>query len=64
MAFFKSYRVISLLNYLRKTTEKIVATRSSYFATTLSELFKNRSQNNIRTSNYIDDITLVVIFRM
>ena len=42
MALLKFYRVISLLNCLGKTAEKIVATRLSYFATNFNLLYHNQ----------------------
>jgi hypothetical protein len=34
----KSYKVVSLLNYMRKVVEKIIATRLSYIAKTTNLL--------------------------
>ena len=42
MTLPKSYRVISLLNCLGKTAEKIVATRLSYFAATSDLLYQDQ----------------------
>ena len=55
----KSYRVVSLFNYLRKVAEKIIAARLSYTAE-ISDLLDVNQIDNRRQKSAIDTVLSLV----
>ena len=55
----KSYRIISLLNYLNKITEKIIAARLTYLAETTDLLHFNQISERRKKSAIDAVITLI-----
>src|SRR5436189_3737246 len=55
----KSYRVVSLLNCMRKVAEKIIATRLSYIAET-SDFLDSDQMSDKRQKSAIDAVMILI----
>ena len=55
----KSYKVVSLLNYMRKVAEKIIATRLSYIAE-ISDLLNSDQMSDRRQKSVIDAVITLI----